>query len=194
MTKENGGNPAGIPISFFLIASVCIFMIVGTAAGALLPNTVQPAGNDRSTGISGCRQHTVNDGAAWNTLSGLTQRMLGPVQVAKSCINASLPPRNTADSDGKNYCDPPGEHSCMEEDTFFSECAYIDVQCIGYVYHNGVRFKGIVGKTRGYCWFYCSDPWQHCFEFNQYCYVVVCEKAYPNNQIISANSVGDCYT
>jgi hypothetical protein len=105
MNKEKRENPARLSSSFYLIASICIIVIVGIGVIALLANTVQPTGNDRSAGIP-VYQHT---GSSFPL-----------VPYTWSCVNVS-PPQNSGDRAPANFelmgC---GEHwvECYDKDFY----------------------------------------------------------------------------
>ncbi len=172
--KKTGRSPA------VLIVTAGIFAV------ALLAVTVQAADTD-----------------TMNTLSGMTKTRLGLVSRTGGCGNATVPPMNTeeianalmlvdviAQSTGGESILPGAV--CDAEHRIF-ECAWIDVQCEGFIYHNGRRMNGKLGKVKCYCWALCDNPWG-CFKSQEYTYKIACRHKFPDNEITAANPVSDCYT
>jgi len=166
------------PAWFFLIAGIC--------AIALLAATVQAAGNDSVAG---------------NPLFQLTKKKLSLSPFTKPCVMVSAPPRNTGDLSNDNglavTIEPSGGSVIQEQDILGSnwfECAYIDVECWGYTYHEGKRYKESVGKTKSTCWaakdypFYCGEAYNANAQ-----YYYACKDAYPDIKIISGRSISGCY-
>jgi len=88
---------------------------------------------------------------ALNTVFRITKNRFGLVHRVAICGNVSSPPLNTEDpvntlwlaqTTGTPYNgrSAPEQYSvCQESESDFYECAGIDVECIGYVWHNSKR-------------------------------------------------------
>jgi len=129
MKGENIRKSREIPAWFFLIASICVIVIAGIGAIALLAAT-KPAAD--------------NDSAAGNTSYQLTEKRFGSAPVTKSCVIVLAPPRNSGDQFNANGLmandylsnNKPGDGATLnlvQAGAF--DCNEHDVDCYDSNYH-----------------------------------------------------------